>query len=91
MSEATEAGVRYNRIAHIVATRIFGVDLGVAVSGDRLIFVDGADDPVTVDGEEMIAATPEEIAAKYIPDFPARALRAAGMVKFVEIEESRAP
>jgi hypothetical protein len=91
MAEIDEACERFTRIAHLVGNRVFGVDIAVEVSGDRLIFVDGVDEPITVDGEEMVAATPEEIAEKYIPDFPARALRAAGMLKFVEIEGSRTP
>lgn len=91
MSNLTEACLRLNRMAHTLGARTFGVDLGVMESGDRLIFIDGTGEPVMHDGEDLIAATPEEIDSTGFGEFPARALRAAGLAKYLEIELSRTP
>lgn len=91
MTDVAEAMERLNRIAHIIGNRVLGVDLGVDLSGDRLIFVNEDGDPVMNDGEEILAATSEEMAGKYIADFSVRALRAAGIAKYLEIEKTRAP
>lgn len=92
MSNLTEACLRLNRMAHTLAARTFGVDLGVMESGDRLIFIDGTGEPVMHDGEDVIAATPEEIEENvFVNEFPVRALRAAGLAKYLEIELSRTP
>lgn len=80
-----------NRIVRAVGARVFGVEIGVDESGDKLIFVDANGDPVTNDGEEIIAATKDEIDRKDIGEVPARALRAAGILKYQEIARTRSP
>ena len=91
LTEDAEITERFNRVARILGNRVFGVDLGVDISGDRLIFVNEDGDPILNDGEEIIAATREEIQSKQILDFAVRALRAGGIAKMLEIERSRAP
>lgn len=91
MTERDEVTERLNRLARMIA-RIFGTDMGVDANGDRLIFVDSDDEPVMNDGEEMVAATAEEIDDKTVfNDFAVRALRAAMMIKYQEIERARTP
>lgn len=91
LSTDAEVCERLNRIARLIG-RTLGIELGVGPSGDRLVFVDSADDPVALDGDELVAATKDEIAtSNYIGDFYARAMRAAVIGKFDEIERSRTP
>lgn len=91
MAAIEEVGERLNRIARLIG-RTFAVDMGVDESGDRLIFVDTDGDPITNDGEEIIAATPEEIEDKtFLAEFPARAVRAGMMCKYFELEKARSP
>lgn len=89
-SEDQEVIVRLNRIARMIG-RVFSIDVGVDTSGDRLIFVTADGEPITNDGDELVAATGEEIAGKDIGDFAARALRAGMLAKYQEIERSRTP
>jgi hypothetical protein len=82
---------RLTRIARLIG-RTVGIELGVSDSGDRLVFVDSADDPVALDGDELVAATAEEIAENvFLGEFYARATRAAVALKWREIEASRTP
>jgi hypothetical protein len=82
---------RLNRIAHLIG-RTVGVEMGVGPSGDRLVFTDSNDDPVAFDGDERACATKEEIeSGLFLDEFASRALRAASMLKYQEIESSRAP
>lgn len=91
LSKSGEITERLNRLAHILGNRLFGVDIGVDESGDRLIFCDEDDEPIMWDGEELVAVTLEEIEKNEIGEFYVRALRAAGFAKYIEIEKSRAP
>ena len=80
-----------NRLARMLG-RVFGIDLGVDESGDKLVFVDADAEPIREDGEELIAATMEEVQNKmHVRDFFVRAGRAAAVAKYQEIERSRAP
>lgn len=88
LSETQEMCVYANRLARMIG-RILSIEIGVDESGNRLIFVDSDGEPIHNDGEEIIAVTPEEIEKKDIGDFLVRALRAAGIAKFQEIERSR--
>ena len=91
LSEDAEVCERLNRLARIMG-RVMGIEIGVDESGDRLIFVDANDEAVTNDGQEIIAATRQEIVDKtFLDEFLARALRAAGIAKYQEIERSRTP
>jgi hypothetical protein len=91
LSTEAETIERLNRLARLVG-RVFGIEIGVDENGDRLIFVDSNDDPITNDGEEIIAATKDEIEDKsLLAEFPVRAFRAAGILKYQEIERTRKP
>lgn len=91
MTEYAEVEERLKRIARLIG-RVVAVDMGVERNGDRLIFVDTDGDPITNDGEEIIAATPEEIEGKtFLGEFPARAMRAAMICKYFELEKARTP
>jgi hypothetical protein len=90
LSESGELTERLNRLARMVG-RVFGVEIGVDESGDRLVFVDDIDEPLTNDGQEIIAVTPDEIQNKDIGEFSVRALRAAGIAKYQQIERERTP
>lgn len=91
MSQIEEVGGRLNRIALLIG-RTVAVNMGVDESGDRLIFVDTDGDPIMNDGEEIIAATPEEIEEKtFLGDFAERALRAGTICKYFELEKARTP
>ncbi len=91
MSELKEIGERLTRLARTIS-RVAGIDVGVEPQGDRLIFVDYDGEPIRADGDEIIAATPEEIASKkFLDDFAVRAFRAAMVAKYQEIETARTP
>jgi hypothetical protein len=91
LSDVAEMVVRLNRLAKLIS-RMFGTDIEVEESGDRLVFIDPEGEALTLDGEEIIAATPEEIANQsIIGHFPARAFRAAGIAKYQEVARSRVP
>jgi hypothetical protein len=86
--EVTE---RLNRLSRMLG-RVFGIEVGVDESGDRLIFVDDDGEPITDDGEEIIAATREEIADKtFLKDFASRAGRAGAVAKWQQMERTRTP
>lgn len=88
--DAAEVCERLNRLGRLIGG-VAAVWLGVSESGDRLVFVDSADDPVALDGDILVAATADEIAeSNFIGDFYARAMRAAVVLKYQEIERSRA-
>lgn len=89
LSKDDEVTERLNRLARLIG-RIFGIEIGVDGQGDRLIFVDDDDDPISHDGQELVAATAQEIEdGTFLTDFHVRALRAAGIAKYQEIERSR--
>ena len=91
LSEDAEVMERLNRLARLIG-RIFSVTLGVDVSGDRLVFVDEDDQSIMADGDEIIAATKEEIVDKrHLDEFAVRAFRAALISKNEEMERSRTP
>jgi hypothetical protein len=91
LSEDAEVCERLNRLARLMG-RVMGIEIGVDESGDRLIFVDADDEAITNEGQEIIAATRQEIVDKtFLDEFPVRALRAAVLAKFLEIERSRTP
>lgn len=91
LSNDQEVCERLNRVARIIG-KALGIDLGVDESGDKLVFVDENADPISIDGDEIIAATMEEVRDKtYLGEFGARALRAASIAKLQEIERSRTP
>jgi hypothetical protein len=91
MSETAEVAERLTRLARAVG-RVVGIDVEVAENGDRLIFVDVDGEPVTNDGQEIIAATPEEIAEKrFLDDFAVRAFRAGMLLRYQQIERDRTP
>jgi hypothetical protein len=89
VSETGEIVERLNRLLKTVS-RVVGLDIEVEESGDHLIFIDADGEPITNDGEEIIAATPQEIEAKtFLVDFPVRAFRAAMVAKYAEISRAR--
>jgi hypothetical protein len=89
VSETGEIVERLNRLLKTVS-RVVGLDIEVEESGDHLIFIEADGEPITNDGEEIIAATPAEIEAKtFLVDFPVRAFRAAMMAKYQEIARAR--
>jgi hypothetical protein len=91
LSEDAEVCERLNRLARLMG-RMMGIEIGVDESGDRLIFVDSNDEAVTNDGQEIVAATRQEIVDNtFLDEFFVRALRAAGIAKYQEIERSRTP
>jgi hypothetical protein len=91
MSELAEVAERLTRMGRAVG-RVVGIDIEVAVSGDRLIFVDIDGEPVANDGDEIIAATPEEISElKFLDDFAVRAFRAGMVLRYQQIERDRSP
>jgi hypothetical protein len=80
---------RLNRLARLIS-RMLGTEIEVEESGDRLVFIDVDGEPITLDGEEIIAATPEEITDRsVVGEFAVRVLRAAGIAKYQEIERAR--
>jgi DNA invertase Pin-like site-specific DNA recombinase len=90
-SNAAEVCERLNRMARRLG-RTLGIEIGVDESGDRLVFVDDDGDPISDDGDIMVAATAEEIAGKtFLREFAARAGRASAVAKWQEIERSRTP
>lgn len=89
LSEVAEVLEVLNRLARMMG-RAFGIELGVDESGDRLFFVDADGAVIAHDGQEFVAATKKEIEEKnWHIDFPVRALRAAMILKYQEIERSR--
>jgi hypothetical protein len=88
VSETGEIVERLNRVARAIG-RIFGTEIEVEESGDHLIFIDVDGEPITYDGEELIAMSPSEIAAKAIGEVPMRALRAGWIAKYAEVERAR--
>ena len=91
LSADDEVQERLNRLARMIG-RVFGIEIGVDGSGDRLIFVDDDDEPIFADGDEIIAATKEEVdGKKYLDDFAVRAFRAALLAKNDEMERTRKP
>jgi hypothetical protein len=88
VSETGEIIERLNRVLKAIG-RVFGTEIEVEESGDHLIFIDVDGEPVTLDGEELIAMSPQEIAAKAIGEVAARALRAGWIAKYAEIERAR--
>lgn len=89
MSEMKEIVERLNRLLKSVS-RPIGLDIEVEESGDHLIFIDADGEPITNDGEEIIAATPEELAQKtFLTEFAVRAWRAGMMAKYQEISRAR--
>jgi hypothetical protein len=91
VSDTAEIVERLNRLAKSIS-RVVGIDIEVEESGNHLIFIDADGEPITNDGEEMIAATPEEIEGrKFLDDFAVRAFRAGMVAKYLEIEKSRTP
>ncbi len=91
MSELKEIGERLTRLARTIS-RVAGIDVGVEPQGNRLIFVDYDGEPIRADGDEIIAATLEEITAQtFLNDFAVRAFRAAMVAKYQEIVTARTP
>jgi hypothetical protein len=91
MSELAEVAERLTRMARAIG-RVVGIDVEVAVNGTRLIFVDIDGEPVTNDGEDVIATTLEEITAgKFLDDFAVRAFRAGMLLRYQQIEKARIP
>ena len=91
MSDVAEIVERLNRLAKPIG-RMIGIEIEVDEHGDRLVFINSDGDEIMRDGEEIIAATPEEIANKnFLDDFAVRAFRAAMIAKYQEIERSRTP
>jgi hypothetical protein len=88
VSETGEIVERLNRLLKTVS-RVIGLDFEVEESGNHLIFIDYDGEPITLDGEEIIAMSPQEIADKAIGEFPARAFRAGMIAKYQEIERAR--
>jgi hypothetical protein len=89
VSETKEIVERLNRLLKTVS-RVIGLDIEVEESGDHLIFIDAGGEPITNDGEEIIAATPQELEAKtFLVDFPVRAFRAGMMAKYQDISRAR--
>jgi hypothetical protein len=89
MSEIAEMAERLTRLARMVG-RIVGLDVEVAQTGDRLIFVDADGEPISNDGDEIIAATPKEIEEKtFLDDFAVRAFRAGMVLRYQQIERAR--
>jgi hypothetical protein len=89
VSETGEIIERLNRVVKAIG-RVFGTEIEVEESGDHLIFIDVDGEPVTYDGEELIAMSPQEIADKAIGEVAARALRAGWIAKYAEVERARA-
>jgi hypothetical protein len=88
---AAEVCEGLNRLARMLG-RVFGIEVGVDESGDRLVFVDDNGDPISDDGDVMVAATAEEISGKtFLREFAVRAGRAAAVCKWQEMERSRTP
>jgi hypothetical protein len=91
MSEMDEVAERLTRLARSVG-RVVGIDVEVVKNGDRLIFVDADGEVIQNDGDEIIAATLEEITAKtFLNDFAVRAFRAGMLARYQQIEMSRTP
>jgi hypothetical protein len=91
MAELDEVAERLTRMARAIG-RVVGIDVEVVKNGDRLIFVDIDGEPVTNDGEEVIATTLEEITAgKFLDDFAVRAFRAGMLLRYQQIEKARTP
>jgi hypothetical protein len=91
MSELAEVAERLTRMARAIG-RVVGIDVEVVQNGDRLIFCDIDGEPVTNDGEEVIATTLEEITAgKFLDDFAPRAFRAGMLLRYQQIERARTP
>jgi hypothetical protein len=88
VSETKEIVERLNRLLKTVS-RVFGTEIEVEESGDHLIFIDVDGEAITLDGEELIAMSPSEIADKAIGEVAARALRAAWIAKYAEVERAR--
>jgi acetyl-CoA carboxylase carboxyltransferase component len=91
MADIDEVRERLTRITKMIG-RVVAIDMYVERSGDRLIFVDTDGESIMADGEEIIAATPQEIEAKtFLDAFATRAFRAGMVAKYAEIERSRTP
>lgn len=91
MTEAAEVCTRLNRIANKIGMTL-GVHLGVAEDGNQLMFTDADGDTVGDDGDELVAATAEEIEEKtFLREFANRAMYAAVVAKYDEISDSRKP
>lgn len=89
MSETGEIVERLNRLLKTVS-RVIGMDIEVEESGDHLIFIDADGEPVTNDGEEIIAATPKELTdGTFLAEFAVRAWRAGMIAKYAEISRAR--
>lgn len=88
MTEAAEVCTRLNRIANKIGMTL-GVHVGVAEDGNQLMFVDADGDTIGDDGDELVAATAEEIA--FLREFAGRAMYAAVLAKYGEIGNSRKP
>jgi Cu/Ag efflux pump CusA len=91
MAELDEVAERLTRMARTIG-RVVGIDVEVVKHGNRLIFVDVDGEPVSNDGDEVIATTLEEITAgKFLDDFAARAFRAGMVLRYQQIERDRTP
>jgi hypothetical protein len=89
VSETGEIVERLNRLLKTVS-RVIGIDVEVEESGDHLIFIDADGEPITADGEEIIAATPKELAdGTFLTEFAVRSWRAGMMAKYQEISRAR--
>jgi hypothetical protein len=89
VSETGEIVERLNRLLKSVS-RVVGIDVEVEESGDHLIFIDADGEPITNDGEEIIAVTPDELAQKtFLAEFAVRAWRAGMIAKYAEISRAR--
>ena len=91
MADIDEVAERLTRLARSVG-RVLGIDVEVVKNGDRLIFINVDGEPITNDGDEMIAATPEEIEGrKFLDDFAVRAFRAGMVARYMQMERDRTP
>lgn len=91
MSDIDEVAERLTRLARVIG-RVVGIDVEVVKNGDRLIFIDVDGEAITNDGDEIIAATPEEIEGrKFLDDFAVRAFRAGMIRRYIQMERDRTP